>query len=71
MIYGGLAVLGVILLEIYPVYRIVTAGYFSRSLNAADFVTISACFLAALGLALYLIIRPLRMGLNKITELEI
>jgi ABC-2 type transport system permease protein len=71
MIYGGLAVLGVILLEVYPVYRIVTAGYFSRSLKGIDFAIIGACFLAALGLSLYLIIRPLRMGLNKITELEI
>jgi ABC-2 type transport system permease protein len=71
MIYGGLAVLGVILLEVYPVYRIVTAGYFSRTLKGIDYIVIAACFLSALGLALYLIIKPLRVGLNKITELEI
>ena len=71
MIYGGLAVLGVILLEVYPVYRIVTAGYESRSLTSVDYVVITGCFLLALGLLLYMIIKPLRVGLSRITELEI
>jgi ABC-2 type transport system permease protein len=71
MIYGALAVLAVILLEAYPVYRIVTAGYFTRTLRGHDYVIIALCFLCALAVALYLIVKPLRMGLKQITELHI
>ena len=71
MIYGGLAVLGVILLEVYPVYRIVTASYFSRRLAGIDYAIITGCFLMALVLLLFMIIKPLRVGLANITELEI
>ena len=71
MIYGGLAVLTVILFEAYPVYRIVTAGYFTRSLRGQDYVVIAACFLCALAVTLYLIVTPLKTGLRQITELQI
>ena len=71
MIYGALAVLTVIVLEAYPVYRIVTAGHWTRALRSQDYGVIAACFAAALAVALYLIVRPLRMGLKRIVHLEV
>ncbi len=71
MIYSALAVAGVVLLEAFPVYRIVTAGYFHRTLRAYDYVIIVGCFAAALAVALALIVKPLRMGLNQISDLEV
>lgn len=71
MIYGGLAVAAVVLLEAFPVYRIVTMEYFQRQLIARDYVLIGTCFVAALTVALFLIVYPLRRGLREITELQI
>jgi len=71
MIYSALAVTSVILLEVFPVYRIVTAGFYRRSLTGLDYVSIVVCFAAALAVAMCLIIQPLRMGMKRITELEI
>lgn len=71
MIYGALAVLLVIVLEAYPVYRILTAGHWTRPLRAPDYAVIAACFLGALTVAVYLMVRPLRMGLRRIEYLEI
>lgn len=71
MIYGGLGVAAVVLLEAFPVYRIVTMEYFQRHLITRDYVLIGTCFLAALAVALFLIIYPLRRGLREITDLQI
>jgi ABC-2 type transport system permease protein len=71
MIYGGLAVAAVVLLEAFPVYRVVTSEYLHHQLGARDYVLIAACFLAALAVALFLIIHPLRQGLKQIAELRI
>jgi ABC-2 type transport system permease protein len=71
MIYAALAVAAVILLEAFPVYRMVSAGYFQTSLKTSDYFLISGCFLGALAVALFVIIQPLRTGLARITELEI
>jgi len=71
MIYSALAVTAVILLEVFPVYRIVTAEFYRRSFTSLDYVSIVVCFAAALAVAMYLIIQPLRMGMKRITELEI
>ena len=71
MIYAALVVAAVILLEAYPVYRIVLAGYLRQSLKTYDYVLIGGCFLGALAVALFVIIQPLRAGLARITELEI
>jgi hypothetical protein len=64
-------VAAVILLEAFPVYRIVSAGYLQQSLKGYDYVLIVGCFLGALAVSLFLIIQPLRTGLARITELEI
>jgi len=71
MIYAALAVAGVVLLEAFPAYRIITAAYFHRSLRTFDYVIIVGCFSAALVLALVLIVKPLRIALNQISDLEI
>jgi hypothetical protein len=36
-----------------------------------DYVIVAACFTATLAIVLYLIVKPLRMGLKKVTELEV
>jgi ABC-2 type transport system permease protein len=71
MIYAALGVAAVILLEAYPVYRIVLTHYFQKSLRATDYFVIIACFVGALSVALFLMIQPLRMGMKQITKLEI
>ncbi len=71
MIYGGLAVATVVLLEAFPVYRFLTAEFYSRNLGRLDYLIMGVCFALALAVALYLIIQPLRAGLNKIEQLEI
>jgi ABC-2 type transport system permease protein len=71
MIYAALAVAAVILLEAFPVYRIVMAGYFQQALRGYDYALIVGCFSGALAVALFVIIQPLRAGLARITELEI
>ncbi len=71
MIYAGLAVAGVILLEVFPVYRVITYEFFRRPLRPLDYGLFGICFGLALGLALYLIVRPMQMGLRRIEELEI
>lgn len=71
MIYAGLAVAGVIVLESFPVYRIITSAYFNHPIHHSEYLLIGSCFVAAFALALYLIIYPVRMGLSRINELEI
>ncbi len=71
MIYAGLAVAGVILLEAYPVYRVVTAEFWRRPLGPADYLAVCVCFSATVALILYLIVRPLQIGLRRIGDLEI
>lgn len=71
MIYAALAVTSVVLLEAFPVYRIMTAGYFHHRLSTGDCFMIGTCFTAAFVVAIFLIVYPLRVGLNKITELEL
>lgn len=71
MIYAGLAVAAVILLEAFPVYRIVTAPYFGRELGRLDYVVAAGCFAAAVAVAIALIVRPLKMGLDRVADLEI
>lgn len=71
MIYSALAVAGVILLEAYPVYRIVVTQHFQRSLKLPDYLVIAICFAGAVGVAVFLVVKPLRAGLKQITELEI
>ena len=71
MLYSALAVTAVILLEVFPVYRIVTAGFYHRIFTRLDYILIIVCFAAALGVAAYLIVQPLRIGMKRITELEV
>ena len=71
MLYSALAVTAVILLEVFPVYRIVTAGFYHRMFTRLDYISIIVCFAAALGVAAYLIVQPLRIGMKRITELEV
>ncbi len=71
MIYSALAVTAVILLEAFPVYRITVAGFYRLRLTSLDYTFIVVCFAAAFALAAFLIVQPLRMGLNRITELEV
>jgi ABC-2 type transport system permease protein len=71
MIYAALVVAAVILLEAFPVYRIVLAEYLQQALRGYDYALIVGCFLAALAVALFAIIQPLRTGLARITDLEI
>ena len=71
MIYGALAVAGVVLLEAFPAYRVVTAGFFHRSLRTLDYAIIAGCFAAALVVALVLIVKPLQVALNQISDLEV
>jgi len=71
MIYAGLAVVAVILLEAFPVYKVVTLGYFGRIMRTHDYLLVAGCFAGALAVALFLIVKPIRMGLAHITELEI
>ena len=71
MIYAGLAVAAVILLEIYPVYRVVTAGYFTGKIRTPDYFVVGLCFSAALGIVTYMVVKPLKAGLQRISELEV
>ncbi|MFC1833772.1 hypothetical protein ACFL2Q_03435 [Thermodesulfobacteriota bacterium] len=71
MLYAGLAVATIILLEAYPVFRVLTANYFGRTLSTSHYALIGLCFAGALVTCLYLIIKPLRVGLTRIMELEI
>ncbi len=71
MIYGGLAVAAVVLLEAYPLYRVVVkAQYLGHALRTLDYLVIVACFAGALAVAAVLIVRPIRLGLKRIEELE-
>jgi ABC-2 type transport system permease protein len=71
MIYAALGVAAVILLEAFPVYKILAADYFGYPLRARDYALIVTGFTMALVVAGFFIIAPLRAGLNRITELEI
>jgi ABC-2 type transport system permease protein len=71
MLYGGLAVAAVVLLEAFPAYRILTAQFFGREIGGVEFALIGACLICALAVCTVLIIKPLTMGLRQITELEI
>jgi ABC-2 type transport system permease protein len=71
MIYGALAVAAVILLEAFPVYRVLTAGYHRHMFSSVDYMVIAGCFLTAFLVAMTLIVWPLRAGLNQISDLEL
>jgi ABC-2 type transport system permease protein len=71
MIYAGLAVAAVVLLEAFPVYRIVTAPYFQHPLGPRDYLLIGGGFTGALLVCSFLIVRPMMVGLRRITDLEI
>jgi ABC-2 type transport system permease protein len=71
MIYGGLAVAGVILLEAYPVYVVLRSQFMGYTLRTAHYAGIIICFALAFALAVYLIVKPLRMGMARISTLEI
>lgn len=71
MIYAAFAVAGVIMLEAYPVYRIVVTQYYQRVLRLPDYFLIGLCLVAAVALIGFLVVQPLRLGLKRITELEI
>jgi ABC-2 type transport system permease protein len=71
MIYAGLSVAAIILLEAFPVYRIVTAPYFDRALGTRDYAIIAACFCGAVAVAIFLIVKPLRVALHRIDDLEV
>jgi len=71
MIYSGLAVAAVILLEAFPVYRIVTAPYFDRVLGLRDYLLIAGGFSGAVAVSVFLIVRPISVGLRRIADLEI
>ncbi len=71
MIYSALAVAAIIMLEAVPVYRIVTAEYYGHGFLIKDYLIIASGFFGAIAVALFLIIKPLKSGLDKITELQI
>jgi ABC-2 type transport system permease protein len=71
MIYSGLAVAAVVLLEAFPVYRIVTASYFEHVFTARDYAMIAGCFLGALAVTGFIIVQPIRVALARISELEV
>ena len=71
MLYAGIAVASIIALEAYPVYRLTIAKFFGVGIRNGEYFVIALCFCAALTITLYLIIKPLKMGLSKIAELEI
>jgi ABC-2 type transport system permease protein len=71
MIYSALGVASIILLEAYPIYRIVATQYFQRNLSPTDYALIITCFTGAIAVAAFLIVQPLRAGMKQITELEI
>ncbi len=71
MVYSAFAVTAVILLEAFPIYRIVTLGFYHRGFTSLDYLLIVLCFAAGLAVAMYLIIQPLRIGMKRITELEV
>jgi ABC-2 type transport system permease protein len=71
MIYSGLAVAAVVLLEALPVYRIVTAPYFEHVFTTKDYMMIVGCFAGALAITVFIIVQPLRLALARISELEI
>ncbi len=71
MIYAGLAVAAVIVLEAYPVYRVTAAGLLGHGLRISDYMVIAVCFAGASTVTLFLIIKPLRAGLAIISKLEI
>jgi ABC-2 type transport system permease protein len=71
MIYSGLAVAAVVLLEAFPVYRIVTASYFEHVFSARDYAIIAGCFLGALAVTGFIIVQPIRVALARISELEV
>ncbi|MBI4962863.1 MAG: hypothetical protein HY913_06275 [Desulfomonile tiedjei] len=71
MIYSALAVSAVVLLEAFPVYRIVTAPYFEHMFRTRDYLLIAGCFVGAIAVTGFIVIQPLRAALARITELEI
>jgi ABC-2 type transport system permease protein len=71
MLYSGLAVSAVILLEAYPVYRVMLAEHLDFALGAKHYAMIGACLVGVVAVILCMIIQPLRKGLRGITELEI
>jgi ABC-2 type transport system permease protein len=71
MIYSALAVAVVILLEAFPVYRIVMADFFEQVLRPVDYMLIVCGFSAALAAALFLIIKPMKTGLKQIVDLQV
>jgi ABC-2 type transport system permease protein len=71
MLYSGLTVAGIIILEAFPVYRIVTANYFGRPLNHTDLFIITTLIMCSFGLALFAAIYPLKLGLKRIMDLQI
>lgn len=71
MIYSALAVAAVILLEAFPVYRILMADFFDRALAPVDYMFIICGFGSALGTALFLIVKPMKTGLRQIDNLQI
>lgn len=71
MIYGGLAVAAVLLLEAFPVYRVLAAPFLGRTLGLGDYLLCGICFAGALGVAVFLIVYPMKLGLKTISELDI
>jgi len=71
MIYAALAITAVILLEAFPVYKIVAAEFYRISFVPRDYALVIGGFAAAVAVATFLIVAPLRAGFKRITELEI
>ena len=71
MIYSGLSVSVVILLEAYPFYRIMLAEYIGHALTLKHYLIMGACLTAAVAVIVYMTVQPLRKGLAGITELEV
>jgi ABC-2 type transport system permease protein len=71
MIYGALAVAAIILLEAFPVYRVLTSEYHRHVFGTVDYAVMVCCFTLALGVAMTMIVCPLWAGLNKIADLEL
>ncbi|MEW6350067.1 MAG: hypothetical protein AB1646_13455 [Thermodesulfobacteriota bacterium] len=71
MLYSGLAVSAVILLEAYPVFQVLHAEFHGYALRENHYLAISGCLFIAIGVILYMIIQPMRNGLEVITELEV
>ncbi len=71
MIYSGLGVAAVILLEAFPVYKILVSEYFGHTFRAVDYFFVGGGLVGAFAISVLMIVYPMRAGLKSIDGLEI